>query len=420
MQAQFFDKDGIKIAIVPSDSEVAFYAIGTLAGAKYEKKEEAGFAHFVEHMFFKGTQKYNWNELNHLFARYGIMQNAATSQEDITVHVSFPKDEFEQAISLTNEIFFNSNFPDQELETERKVILREKDMYDDDPNSIFMEKGTNHYFAWDIAHSALGTAETINSATREKLLQYLRSNISLFENVAFVFSGNIDANKALNCILNSIPFKSIYAEKKERPATISAYWNDDAFRTKRQDFRFTHEKTIQTHVASVTEGINALDPTFPALKLAVSALGSGMVSPLYTRIREELGLCYYISSNAYSIAYPDSTIFSIMSMTAPHQVDLLIEEADRICEKLVGDGIGEDLFICTKNPYLCRMMRNMESSSSMGYAILQPFLHGREMSAEEYIASYKGVTLKQCNEALEMILSRPRHWMVMNPETGAK
>ncbi len=420
MQVQFFNKDGIKIAIVPSDSEVAFYAIGTLAGARFETKEEAGFAHFVEHMFFKGTQKYDWNELNHLFARYGIMQNAATSQENITVHASFPKDESVQAISLINEIFFNSIFPEKELETERKVILREKDMYDDDPNSIFMERGTNHYFAWDIAHSALGTTETINSAARENLLQYLKRNISLFENVAFVFSGNIDGNKVLDCILNSIPFKSTYADKKERPTAKTAYWNDDAFKIQRQDFRFSHEKTIQTHVASVTEGINALDPTFPALKLAVSALGSGMVSPLYTRIREELGLCYYISSNAYSIAYPDSTIFSIMSMTAPHQVDLLIEESDRICEKLAKEGISEDLFICTKNPYLCRMMRNMESSSSMGYAILQPFLYGTEMTAEEYIAAYKEVTLKQCNEALEMILSRPRHWMVMNPETVAK
>ena len=173
MGTDFFEVNGIKVANIHNDSDIALFGIGVEVGSKYEKPEIAGISHFAEHMFFKGTEKRDWRQINAEFAKLGVSNNAYTSNNEVFYHTTCPKSNIESVIDLMLDMFFNSTIPEEELEKERGVIAEEKKMYDDDHRSAFQDAIGNNLMVWDKGHATIGTFETIANIKREQFIKFL-------------------------------------------------------------------------------------------------------------------------------------------------------------------------------------------------------------------------------------------------------
>ncbi len=168
--------NGLRIVIEPM-SHVQSAAAGFLArtGARDETPDLAGVSHFVEHMCFKGTSKRSWREITLDFDNMGSMYNAYTSKERTFYFGWVPVEALEKQLELLADMM-RSAFPAEEFEMEKKVILEEIAMSDDQSDHRVYDLIHEHVYAGHpLSWPVLGTGETIKALTRDKLFGYFQS-----------------------------------------------------------------------------------------------------------------------------------------------------------------------------------------------------------------------------------------------------
>jgi predicted Zn-dependent peptidase len=409
MPTNILNVNGLKVANIKSKGDLVTFGIAVLAGACYETPEIAGIAHFAEHMAFRGTKTRHWKKISEEFAKNGIFQNAYTSNDEIFYYAHFHKQSIEPAIDLLTDMFFNSTFPEDEVNRERQIIQREKDMYDDDPNSYFMNSAYNYLFEWNRGHSTLGEDETIAKIIQEDMQNYLTKHTGL-DNMLFIVSGNINDNDLISMISkrlpNNIPPK---ASVKNIPEKM---WADEI-----KDGMLIIEKTgiRQSKICLFTQGLSRHDDLNIETGLVLNALGGGMYSRLFTKIREELGLCYEISANTSTISYPNDVVTNIWIGTTPDKVDIAVEECNKIIDDVMKNGITEEEFTQAKNCCLTSSVSSLETSKGKVSHFLRRYLSGKDGDVESSIKRLKKCTLKSCNKAAQKMFTAPKYWAVLNP-----
>jgi len=416
MGTDFFKVNGIQVANIHNDSEIALFGIAVLAGSNYEKPETAGISHFVEHMFFKGTERRDWRQITTEFAKLGVNNNAYTWNNEVFYHTTCPKNNIEPVIDLMLDMFFHSTIPEEELEKERGVIIEEKKMYDDDPKSAFSSAIGTNLFEWEKGHDTIGTFETIKSIKREQFIKFLEDKINL-GNLLFICSGDIDSDNLKKYISERVPSEHPYLTAGLQNQVGSGFWNKEVTGKDDQFKLFIERDSItQANISMMGQNISAFDNCYPASIVLMKAIGGGMYSKLFTRIREELGLCYTVGMVGYPMSYPDFVTTDLYSYLDPSNIYLFIEEAEKILDDVVKNGIDEDLFECAKVDYLASVMRNTESSMGKASFSLNRCLFGKKFQIEDGIKAIDAVTRDTVNQLAERIFTQHRYWAVMVPE----
>jgi predicted Zn-dependent peptidase len=283
-------KNGLRVIVVPQQTTrtlTVLVLVGT--GSKYETKELNGISHFLEHMYFKGTKKRpTYLEVAETLDRVGGIYNAFTS-EDYTGY--FAKVEFHHldlALDWVSDIFLNSKLPPAEIEKEKGVIIEEINMRQDHPITFVQTLWTRLLYGdqpagWDIA----GTKESVSRITRENLIDYMKKQY-VAENTIICVAGRVDKNSLLkkiekyfSKIRTSKPLiKPKVVEKQNQPQCLLHY-----------------RKTDQTHLCLGVRAFNLFSPQRYAQELLAVILGGMMSSRLFVKIREKLGMAYYINTN---------------------------------------------------------------------------------------------------------------------------
>lgn len=184
--------NGLRLCLEPLD-HVPSAACGFLvqSGSRDEQPAEQGVSHFLEHMCFKGTERTSCAEINQRFDRLGSKYNAFTSQEKTMYYGWVPAEQLVPQLELLAEMM-RSTLPPAEFETEKQVILEEIAMYRDSLQSCMFELASQELFAGTaLAHSVLGTPETIGPLTRAQMVDYHARRYGP-ENLLFVASGRFD------------------------------------------------------------------------------------------------------------------------------------------------------------------------------------------------------------------------------------
>ena len=413
-----FKVRGINVANIYNQSGMAFFGIAVLAGSNYETPEVAGVSHYAEHGFFKNTPTRNWRQINEEFARLGISNNAYTSNTEVVYHATCPKENLEKTITLMTDLFFNSTFPADELEKERTVIVEEKKMYDDDPRSAFSLAANNHLFSWNVGHDTIGTFDTINSISREQIIKYLNDKTNL-DNFVFVCAGDIDSKDLASFIEKNIPEKHEYLKQGNGLHTLDLnnVWNKSVLEdTNKIKFLMERENITQSNASMVFNALPNGDPMFYAQSVLYTALGGGMFSKLFARIREELGLCYRVGMTSYPLSYPNFNISDLYGYTSPENVDKFMLESEKILKDVMVNGLDENIFNCAKTDYLADVLRAVETSEGKARNILKKILIYKTASIEESIAKIRNVTREDCNDLAKKVFDTQFHWIVMNPK----
>ncbi|MCK5017145.1 MAG: insulinase family protein [Candidatus Peribacteraceae bacterium] len=369
------------------------------AGSRYEKNEERGISHFLEHMFFKGGKKYkNTKEVSIAIDGVGGDFNAFTGKEYAGYYVKVAAKHTELACDVLSDMLNNASFPQEEIEKERNVIMEEERMYQDTPmyragwdfeELLF----GNHPLGWD----TIGTEEVIMNATQADFQKH-KDGLYTPDNVVVAFAGKIDSAQALSLTENY--FGALSGKKNREFQPFSSYNEKKIFlRTK---------KTEQSHLVLGVPSVSAISDEYYAQKLLSIILGGNMSSRMFLNIREAKGLCYYISTDTDS--YLDAGALSTragVDQSRLHEAIGLIVEQYLICAQ---GGIEREELKRAKDYVRGKFTLSLEDSEEQAHFLgRQQLLYPETKNCEEYLKMFDAVTKEQI-EALAFKLFTPENF----------
>jgi predicted Zn-dependent peptidase len=269
------------------------------SGSRHEHKAESGIAHFIEHMLFKGTQKYSAGEIARMIDSVGGVFNAFTSKEYTCFYVKVLKQHMDLAVNLLSEIFFHSLFLQDDIEKERNVILQEINMVKDTPDD-YIQDMFNHDFFTDhpLGYNILGELDTVQSFRRPDITGFYRREYLVPDRIVIAVAGNMEHE----AIVDRLAKKFDDIKKKKTPPEQASF---QPSRSISCNFRSLE----QVHVCLGTPGCSHLARERYALYILNAILGGGMSSRLFQEIRENRGLAYSVTS--FTASFFDTGVFGV-------------------------------------------------------------------------------------------------------------
>jgi len=310
-------KNGLRIVLVPMPgTATATVVVMTGTGSRYENEKENGLAHFLEHMFFKGTKKRaGARVISGELEAVGSIYNAFTAKDRTAYWAKVSSRYLDTAIDVISDIFLNSTLPPKEITKERGTIIQEIDMYEDMPmNSIdnvfeALIFGAEH----PLGRTTLGPKENIRAFNRKNFTEYLKRNYTTGNTVVCV-AGSFSATKVLAKLRREFG----HIRRAEQPVLVPFASTQDTPR-----IAIKEKKTDQTHLMLGVLSYPYLHKDEYALAVLATILGSGMSSRLFTEVREKRGLAY--SVRAWAEKYPDVGYFVVQAGVKHSKLGKVIE-----------------------------------------------------------------------------------------------
>jgi len=392
-------------AELPDRASVSFVLM-LAVGSRFEDDRIGGVSHFVEHLFFKGTERRpSAKEIAEAIEGVGGVMNASTDKEITVYWTRVPSDRLELAADVLFDIVSNSQLSPHDIERERTVILEELKMYMDQPqdyvHSLFEQvMWPGHPLGRDI----IGTVESVTAMSRTDLVDYIQGHYCL-PNLVVGAVGALEAGEARRMV--------------ESRLTLPPTTNGTAFAAAPSGLEsptvYLHQKgTEQAHICLGTRAMSYLDPDRYALDLLNTVLGEGMSSRLFLEIRERLGLAYDVHS--YTSKHRDGGYFGVYlgvdTKKAEEAVNAVVAELRRIADEPVPDPELHKAREFTKG----RMRLGLEGTNSLASWLCQQELLMDEIrTVEEVVARYQAVTVEDVQRVARRVLGQPMQMAIIGP-----
>jgi predicted Zn-dependent peptidase len=185
--------NGLRVIVepIPTCRSVSF-GIWVKTGSRNETRETNGISHFIEHMLFKGTEKYSAKEIAELFDGIGGNVNAFTSKEYTCYYAKVLDEHLPIAVEALSDMFFRSTFDPQELEKEKNVIFEEISMYEDTPDDMVHDLIARAAFEeHPLGYTIIGTEHNLSAMNAVTLRNYMKEQYSV-DRTVIAIAGNID------------------------------------------------------------------------------------------------------------------------------------------------------------------------------------------------------------------------------------
>lgn len=290
-------KNGLKVVLhnMPH-RKAATVGIWVPVGSAVETEEEAGYSHFVEHMLFKGTKRRSYSDISREIDRLGGYINASTTREMTNYYVTLSGRYVSVALDVLADMYFDSVFGQKDFDTEKKVILEEIRMSEDNPDDyvfdLFFE---NAYPKTSFGRSIAGSIESISDSTRKKLITYYQNRYGT-QGVVLSLAGGLYGNETERRKLEK-EIRRLF-DRMEHPLS-GAPSLDTINYPKVPSGKVFHKrkKLEQVHFIIGLPGNPFLYSGFAELEVFNNIMGGSMSSRLFRKLREEYGLCYSIGSS---------------------------------------------------------------------------------------------------------------------------
>ncbi|MBS2969032.1 insulinase family protein [Metabacillus sp. KIGAM252] len=397
-------QNGVRIVLenIPTVRSVALGVwIGT--GSRSETPEINGVSHFLEHMFFKGTETRSARDIAEAFDSIGGQVNAFTSKEYTCYYAKVLDEHAGMALDILSDMFFNSAFDEEELKKEKNVVFEEIKMYEDTPDDLvhdLLSKAA--YGSHPLGYPILGTEETLSSFNGDSLRDYM-SRFYIPENVVISVAGNIS-----EAFIEEIEkkFGSYTSSHKQEVFEKPGFLNQKLSRKK---------ETEQAHLCLGYEGLEIGHDDVYSLIVMNNVLGGSMSSRLFQDVREQKGLAYSVFS--YHSSYADNGMLTIYGGTGSNQLEVLYETIQETLNNLKADGITAKELMNSKEQIKGNLMLSLESTNSrMSRNGKNELLLGRHRSLDEMIEKVNEVTEESVNRLTLDIFSKPYSLSLISPE----
>lgn len=289
---------------MPESQSVAL-GIFINAGSRDESASEAGISHALEHMLFKGTERFDVHALSEMLDGLGGNANAFTARERTCFHIRVLHEDWPQAMDLLAEMVLRSTIPDEEWAREKEVIFSEMAMVDDTPDEWVMDQHIQAlYPGQSLGVPTIGTRPVLEAMGRGDLAGYRHRHYHTSRMIVTA-AGRIE-HEALLESLSRIDWPRNGDAVARQPATMAS------------GVQLLPRVSEQAHIVMTCPGIPADSSERPVAWLANQMLGGGMSSRLFREVREKLGLAYSIAS--YLSSMSDTGTWTVGCSTEPQHL----------------------------------------------------------------------------------------------------
>jgi predicted Zn-dependent peptidase len=372
------------------------YWIG--AGSRDEDDPKAGASHFIEHLLFKGSSRYNALEIAEIFDGLGGELNAATSREHTVVYSRVPDHHLATALDVMTDMVFAPAFAD--IDSEREVVLEEIAMYEDTPQELVHDLFSEAVFGEHaLGRPVIGTAEVISSITRESLQGY---HGSMYDpgNIVLAGAGNVAHEELVGLARTSLARveESHRGARHARPLLV---------KEPAPGLRFQRKDTEQYHVCIGAPGIARSDRRRFAASLLDAILGGSASSRLFQEIREKRGMAYAVYS--FLSQYTDTGQIGIYVGTREDNLASALEIAAEQIEDIAGGHLRANELERAKENLKGRIMLSMESTSTRMSRLGKSLITDSELlSLDRLISEVDAVSPESVCELAALLLARDR------------
>lgn len=385
-------------------TEAISAGIWICAGSRDEKKEFMGMSHLLEHLVFKGTKKRSAYQLAQIMESRGGDLNAFTTRESICFYATTLKKDTKLNLDVLMDLVCNATFPVKEYEKEKSVIQQEISMYFDNHEEyvfdLFSEKAYgDHPMGWSI----LGTTDTVGGISRKDVNEFYKKMFR-GENIIVSVCGAVEHEEILKIIapiLGRIPKKGPTL-KRSKPKfnkfTLDAYRDIE-----------------QAHILMGFESPHLRHPLRFASFIVNTALGGGMTSILFQKIREKKGLAYTVYSTFSNNT--DSGMTLIYAGTDPEKRDDVSDIIHKELLKLKREGFNKRLLERYKTQIKGFLILNDDDlESRMNSLCLNEMVFGKYRTTEDIVKAIEDVQVKDVNRFLdEYIMPSKISTLTMGP-----
>jgi predicted Zn-dependent peptidase len=384
MVIKYKQDNGLSVLLEPIEGVVSVsVGLWIRKGSRDESPDQYGYAHFVEHMLFKGTEKYTAGDIARNIDRVGGQHNAATNREYTCYYINVVSDYLELALEILSDMYYNSLFDPEELDKEKNVIVEEIRMYEDTPDEFihdfFMEKMLQGH---PLSHSILGTIDGIGKTSRESITTFYDSHY-VNDNAILAIAGNFNLERAKDLTT------SFFGKERNVIVPVSPLEIGVPARISREHM----EKDLeQVHFCMGLEGIKRGDDDRWGLYILSTILGGSMSSRLFQNIREKEGISYSIYS--FHSSYVDCGVFGIYCATLPEKFGLTVDLIMKECKKMFYDGITDLEFQDTKTYMKGNLALSLESNEvRMSQLARNEMTYGRYFDFNDIVKIIDTITL---------------------------
>ena len=370
---------GIRYAVKRSGSAVAYCSLGIACGTRYEQGFHSGIAHFTEHTLFKGTEHKSSSVINGYLDRLGGELNAYTTKEEIVLHATILKEDLSKASSLLMEIATEATFPDNEVNTERGVVIDEIKSYKDSPSEDVYDRFEEKLFkGHSLSMPILGTPQSVRATSAEELRRFYKEKF-VPGSMVFTIVADIDEKRMEADLLRTFDKffsgSGMVSGELTRPESVAL------------DNVFDEVINKRNHEANAVLGGYAPSLYEEKERIATSLMsnilgGPAMNSILNDILREKHGWVYGVESSYTQ--YSDTGIMAISLGCERENTEKCIDAVRREISKLQDNALTDRKLRAAKKQFLGQIAISSDNGESqclsMGKSLLA---YGKVASAEE-------------------------------------
>ncbi|MCH7522295.1 MAG: insulinase family protein [Chloroflexi bacterium] len=381
------------------------------AGSRYERDEEAGLSHFLEHLLFKGSKKRpSAKEISEAIDGVGGVMNGGTDRELTIYYIKVARPHLDLALDVLTDLVRHPLLDPSEFKKERQVVLEELAMVADSPQQLtdlLMDA-----LLWPdqpLGRDVAGTPESVSALTQEMVAEYLQRQY-VANNIVIALAGDIDHQQMVDAISAALG--------DWKPGTPSHWFSATDGQGPR--FGLRYKATEQAHINIAMRGLSLNHPDRYVLSFLSTILGEGMSSRLFLELREKRGLVYDVHS--YSTHFLDAGAFIVYAGVDPKKavetIKVILEEVARLRD----EGPTSEELTKARELSKGRLLLRMEDTRAVsGWLGGQELLLKEVRSIDQAVAEMEAVTLEDLQRvARELIVEEQLHLAVVGPYRSDK
>jgi predicted Zn-dependent peptidase len=408
---RFVHASGLRIVTeeVPSVRSAAV-GIWVNVGSRDETPAVAGASHFLEHLLFKGTTRRSALEISSSIEAVGGEMNAFTSKEYTCFYARVIDTDLPMAIDVVSDLITSSLVSALDVDAERKVVLEEIAMRDDDPSDLVHDLYAETYYGdTQLGRPILGTVESIKTMSRNAVFNYYKKRY-LPQDLVVAVAGNIKHKKVVEMVERALSPDG-FLDVEGAPQIRG---NDILRKAKQNPVGLITRKTEQAHMFYGMEGVARHDDRRFAMGILASALGGGMSSRLFQEIREKRGLAY--SVYAYAQQFAGSGQIGFYAGCNPTKAIEVIEIIREVLTDVAEHGMTHEEIDRAKGAVRGSLVLSQEDSGSrMSRIGKNEIVYGHVMSFDDILKEISGVTHEDVRKVASEFLTKTPTLALVGP-----
>ena len=394
---------------IPSVRSAAF-GIWVNVGSRDESPKVAGASHFLEHLLFKGTKTRTALEISSAIEAVGGEMNAFTSKEYTCFYARVIDTDLPLAIDVIADLITSSLGRPEDVESERKVVLEEISMRDDDPSDLVHDLFSETFFGdTPVGRPILGTVESINGISRNSVFNYYKKKY-LPQDIVVSVAGNIKHQKVIDQVIKAMS-KDEFLGSEKNAANMRA---SSPIRRKGEKVGLIYRKTEQAHLFLGVDGVARDDERRFAMSVLSAALGGGMSSRLFQEVREKRGLAYSVYS--YAQQFAGTGMLGFYAGCTPQKATEVIRIIREILNDVAVNGLTHEELLRAQGAVKGTLVLSQEDTGSrMSRIGKSELVHGEVLGFDEILGAISSVTSSEIRELASEFLTKSPTLAIVGP-----